>query len=109
VRAEQERKLTSAPLDTLAVVAGPAEAGTPYYPARGFATTPILRRGAAGYYIRCKFCNKEFESKGLRCCSRECERGYRDRQDNLAAMAEAGIEAAPKMGLGIHPFSLSTS
>jgi hypothetical protein len=92
---ERERKLTSAPLDSLVVVAG-AETSARYYPARGFATTQIIRRGSEGYYIRCKFCNKEFESKGLRCCSKECERAYLDRQDNLAIMAEAGIEAAPK-------------
>jgi hypothetical protein len=46
--------------------------------------------------INCANCGQEFDSKGLRCCSTKCERRYRDRQDNLAIMAEVGIEAAPK-------------
>jgi hypothetical protein len=46
--------------------------------------------------IVCGGCHKEFYSKRLRCCSVECERRYRDRQDNLATMAEVGMEAAPK-------------
>jgi hypothetical protein len=55
-----------------------------------------MRRGKEGFYITCAHCQKEFESKGLRCCSKECERAYCERQDNLKVMAEAGIEAAPK-------------
>jgi hypothetical protein len=46
--------------------------------------------------IVCKGCHKEFYSKGLRCCSTECERRYRERQDNLVIMAEVGIELAAK-------------
>ena len=46
--------------------------------------------------IPCAHCRKEFDSKGLRCCSSECERAYKDRKDNLAVMAEAGIEAKAK-------------
>jgi endogenous inhibitor of DNA gyrase (YacG/DUF329 family) len=55
-----------------------------------------MRVGRAGFMIRCAHCAKEFESKGLRCCSVECERGRRERKDNLAAMAEVGIEPAAK-------------
>lgn len=55
-----------------------------------------MRPGKEGFYIACAHCNKEFESKGLRCCSVECERGLKERADNLAVMAEAGIDAAPK-------------
>ena len=55
-----------------------------------------MRMGPKGFYIDCANCRKEFESLGLRCCSVDCERGYRERQDNLAVMAEAGIEPAPK-------------
>jgi hypothetical protein len=57
---------------------------------------PIIRRGSEGYYIRCKGCNKEFESKGLRYCSKECGTAYRERQQNLATLAEAGIEPETK-------------
>jgi hypothetical protein len=46
--------------------------------------------------ITCAHCRKEFDSKGLRCCSKECERAFGERKENLAIMAQAGIEAAPK-------------
>ena len=56
-----------------------------------------MRAGRAGFMIRCcPHCAKEFESKGLRCCSVECERRRREREDNLATMAEVGIEPATK-------------
>jgi hypothetical protein len=40
--------------------------------------------------IVCKGCHKALDSKGLRCCSVECERRYCERQNNLAVMAEVG-------------------
>jgi predicted nucleic acid-binding Zn ribbon protein len=40
--------------------------------------------------IVCQGCQKEFESEGLRCCSIDCERRYRERQENLAIMAAVG-------------------
>jgi hypothetical protein len=49
-----------------------------------------------GYRIRCASCHREFESKGLRYCSPECERSHRERQENLAAMAEVGTEPPPR-------------
>ena len=55
-----------------------------------------MRMGPNGFTIDCANCRKEFESLGLRCCTLDCERSYRERQDNLAIMAEAGIEPAPK-------------
>ena len=55
-----------------------------------------MRRGSEGIYIGCKHCNKEFESKGQRCCSKECEKALCDREDNLAKMKEAGIEPTAK-------------
>ena len=39
------------------------------------------------------FCS---ESRGLRCCSTDCERTYRERRDNLTVMAEVGIEPSAK-------------
>ena len=39
---------------------------------------------------------KEFDSRGPRCCSAECERGYRERQSNLAVLAEVGAEVKEK-------------
>ena len=55
-----------------------------------------MRMGPKGFYIDCAHCQKEFESLGLRCCSPKCERSYREREDNLAVMGGAGIEAKPK-------------
>src|SRR5262245_42341519 len=55
-----------------------------------------MRMGPKGFDIDCAYCQKEFESLGLRCCSVECERSYREREENLAVMAEAGIEPKAK-------------
>jgi hypothetical protein len=81
------------------VVAGPPdiEIGSDYYkPLRGAFRNrnQILRQGKEGFVINCSHCRKEFDSKGLRCCSRECETAYRGREANLAVLAEAGIEAS---------------
>ena len=51
-----------------------------------------MKKGAKGLYIDCAHCRKEFENFGLRCCSTDCERSLRERQDNLSIMAEAGID-----------------
>jgi hypothetical protein len=93
---EHERKLLRAPLESFVVVAGPPglEVGADYYASvfpKGFTFTP-MRRGSEGFYIACKHCNKEFESKGLRCCSQDCERGYRESQERRTVLKEAGIE-----------------
>jgi hypothetical protein len=55
-----------------------------------------MRMGPAGFFINCAGCKKQFESKGLRCCSKECERRARDQQDNAKDMAEVGMEPAAK-------------
>jgi hypothetical protein len=55
-----------------------------------------LPTGPHGFLIDCAGCGRRFDSKGLRCCSPECERRYRERQDNAAVMAEVGMEAAAK-------------
>jgi hypothetical protein len=56
-----------------------------------------MKPGAKGFGIQCAHCRKDFDSTGLRCCSADCERRYRERESNLATMAEVGIEAsAPK-------------
>lgn len=55
-----------------------------------------MRRGSEGYYIACKHCNKEFESKGLRCCSKECESAYLESEARKAVLKEAGIEPEAK-------------
>ena len=55
-----------------------------------------MRPTKAGFMILCANCQKEFESKGLRCCSAECERRYCEKKDNLAVMAKIGIEPSAK-------------
>ena len=60
------------------VIAGPPGiVGTEHY-------NPDLRSTKAGCPIDCAHCGEEFDSKGLRCCSKDCEHSYRERQDNLA-------------------------
>lgn len=49
-----------------------------------------MRMGKHGFYIDCLHCTREFESKGLRCCSVECERGLKGRAEAVAVMAEVG-------------------
>ena len=71
-----------------------------YDAGNGFITdqraTYRMRMGPNGFYINCAYCQKGFESLGCRCCSAECERSFREREENLATMAEAGIEPAAK-------------
>ena len=87
-----------APLDSWRVVAGPPgiEVGAPYYATvfpPGHKFTPMTMT-ANGFKIACAGCQKEFESKGLRCCS-ICERALRrfPRPWNLRG---SRIEVAPK-------------
>jgi hypothetical protein len=74
------------PADQWRVVAGPPP---------GFMPRVAMRQGRHGCFIDCLQCKREFESKGLRCCSIECERAYRQRRESVAALAEIG-EALPE-------------
>jgi hypothetical protein len=49
-----------------------------------------------GFAIKCAGCRQNFSSKGLRCCSAICEQNLRHQENNLAAMAEVGIEPSEK-------------
>ena len=82
------------PIRDCVVIAGPPslKIGFSSYGGIGIEMRPT----SGGFTIRCASCRREFESKGLRCCSPECERCYRERQENLAVMAEVGIEPASK-------------
>ena len=40
-----------------------------------------MRAGPSGFFIRCHHCEMEFESKGLRCCSDDCERSLQRAED----------------------------
>jgi hypothetical protein len=48
--------------------------------------------GSHGFLVPCAGCGRQFDSKGLRCCSADCERQYRERKDNAGIMAEVGME-----------------
>jgi hypothetical protein len=77
------------------VIAGPSEAevGSDPYVAFKPRNLPL---GPVGCWIDCTHCGKTFESKGLRCCSADCERRYSEREHNLRLMAEVGIDPAAK-------------
>jgi hypothetical protein len=51
-----------------------------------------LRLGKHGFLIDCSGCGRRFDSKGLRCCSTECERRSREREKNQADMLDAPAE-----------------
>jgi hypothetical protein len=53
-----------------------------------------MRMGSHGLLIECAGCGRQFDSRGLRCCSTGCERQYRERKDNAAVMAEVGMDLA---------------
>jgi hypothetical protein len=62
----------------------------------GYLPSTPMRPGKAGWHITCPGCQRDFESNGLRRCSPECERADRERAENLALMAEAGMEPKVK-------------
>ena len=88
----------SAPLRAWKVVAGfpGVEVGSSYYASVFGDRLTEMRVSGDGYAIKCAACSKEFTSRGLRCCSVDCERSYREREHNRATMAEVGMEAKAK-------------
>jgi predicted nucleic acid-binding Zn ribbon protein len=96
------RKAINAPLRSWSVVDGPPDVavGSVYY-ADVLARYPDtghtrMKPIAEGFRIICRGCQKEFVSLGERYCSTECGRHDRERQANVAVMAEVGIQPAPK-------------
>ena len=85
---EHSKRIGGAP-GPWCLIAGPPGAEMPYMPR-------AMRRGSVGFFINCANCRKEFESKGLRCCSTACEKQYQEHESNLRLMAEVGAEPAPK-------------
>ena len=96
---QRESDLEVAPLNSFKCIAGPSgTVGTNLWQSilgRCGDGTP-MRRGTKGYHIQCKGCGKEFESKGLRCCSIDRERRYLEGEANRKLMAEVGIAPAAK-------------
>jgi hypothetical protein len=70
-----------------------------YDPAYTNKTNPrwySLPMGRHGFLIPCAGCGKEFDSKGLRCCSPACERRYRGRSESEDLMTEVGMDKPVK-------------
>lgn len=72
------------------------DAGYPPYTEPDQTATYSLPVDQDGFDIPCAACGTVFPSKGLRCCSTECERRYREQQDNRAVLTEVGQQPAPK-------------
>jgi hypothetical protein len=70
-------------------------------PSPGYMPKQAMRMGRHGFFIDCLHCRKEFESKGLRCCSTECERAYTGRAKTVATLAEIGEVLAEKRACAI--------
>jgi hypothetical protein len=73
--------------------------GPPFDPSYASKTNPrwySLPMGRHGFVIRCFGCDKDFDSKGLRCCSIECERDYLRRRENEQTMAAVDMERPVK-------------
>jgi hypothetical protein len=56
----------------------------------------IKGRGRHGWLIECFGCGKDFDSKGLRCCSTECEHAHHRREEIIKTLAQVGMEVEPK-------------
>jgi hypothetical protein len=98
--AEQFKKLSQLPFtasSNLRVVAS-APGLTSFDPFKGSKqlSRGIRRRGSSGWVIECFGCAAEFDSRGSRCCSAECERRYREHRENEQLMAEASMERSTK-------------
>lgn len=67
------------------------DAGVRYDPDYASKNNPIwysLPIGQHGFLIECAGCKKSFDSRGLRCCSVDCERDYRRKQELEAELAD---------------------
>jgi hypothetical protein len=68
----------------------------PHYASKRNPRWYSLPMGRHGFLIECAGCHKTFDSKGLRCCSVECERAYCKRLEAEAVMARVGMDAPVK-------------
>jgi hypothetical protein len=57
------------------------DAGLPPFEPLDLDKSYSLPKGPTGFNINCKFCQTRFDSRGLRCCSTECERKFRQKQE----------------------------
>jgi hypothetical protein len=61
---------------------------------------PVIRygmpKGRHGFLIDCAGCHKQFDSKGLRCCSPDCEQRYQHKQKLEADLAGAAFRVVKR-------------
>jgi hypothetical protein len=62
----------------------------------GYLPSTPMQRGQEGWYITCPGCGREFESNGQRCCGADCEERLCEHAENMALMAEVGMEPKAK-------------
>jgi hypothetical protein len=88
------RTVLNVPLSAWRVVAGPpgVEIGSRFYGQNA----PAMPMRGDGFAIECTGCRKTFISRGLRCCSTDCERKHRERIEIAATVAEVGGELPVK-------------
>jgi hypothetical protein len=88
-RDQSVRSVLNVPLRDWVVVAGPPDTvGT-----RPYGDAQPMTVSGYGFLITCKGCHKPFVSKGLRCCSTECDRQHRERQEIEATIAGMAMES----------------
>jgi hypothetical protein len=90
---DRARDALNVPLSAWRVVAGPpgVEIGSRFY-----GQVPATPMRGDGFAIECAGCRKTFISRGLRCCSTDCERTYRERIEIAAIVQEVGGELPAK-------------
>ena len=71
------------------------DAGWPIY--QPPVITSSLPKGGHGFLIDCAGCHKQFDSKGLRCCSPDCERGYQRKQRLESDLVGAAFRVARRI------------
>jgi hypothetical protein len=73
----------------------------PAYDGGGAVKNPVGSRPYAramtprgdGFLVECRHCKKQFVSRGLRCCSPECERQVKEDKKTVALLAEVQMES----------------
>jgi hypothetical protein len=56
----------------------------------------VAGQGPLGMLINCSGCGKKFDSRGLRCCSIECERAFRRKEELDAELARQPFRAVKR-------------
>jgi len=63
--------------------------------APGYMPQP-MRMSKDGFLIACANCRREFDSRGWRCCSTECERSFKAKERNMAIIGQSDMDPPTK-------------